>query len=218
MQIVARFALEVIANAALDMLKPSGHAENPLAAVPRLGPDRSALAGAVHDPVRNAAQRHHGARKKRRRLRQPAETRGDPGAMAMRKLLGIGERAARRHGENSFAVAWMNAQRVAPRAAMPPQPYRIDLRAMFDEKARGFGGPLIEESAGGHVSKSGQREIAGILPYPPPVKSLGAKTNHLPNIQGQALNTPPPEGVRNKNFGFEYLEISSLRSEVMLIP
>ena len=151
MQIAARFALEIIADAALDMLKTSGDAENALAALSRLRPDRSALAGAVHDPVRNAAQRNHGARKKWRCLRQPAETRGDPGAMAVRELLGIGKRAARRHGENGFAIARMNAQRIAPRAAMPPQSYRIDLRAMFDEKARRFGGPLIKEGAGGHV-------------------------------------------------------------------
>src|SRR3954447_18633147 len=184
------------------MFKTSGDAQDSLAAVPRLRPHRSALAGAVHDPVRNAAQRHHGAREKRRRLRQAAETRGNPGAVTVRKLLGIGERAARRHGENGFAVAWMNAQSVTPRAAMPAQAYRIELRAMFDEKARGFGGPLIKEGAGGHVSKSGQREIARILPYPSPVKSFGAETNHLPNIQGQTVHARLWEGVWNKNFGF----------------
>jgi hypothetical protein len=54
---------------------------------------------------------------------------------------------------------------------------------MFDEKSRGFGRPPIKEGASGHVCKSGGQEFARILPYPPPVKSLGAKTNHLPNIQ-----------------------------------
>ena len=200
------------------MLKSSGHAENALAALPRLRPDRSALARAVHDPVRNATQGNDGARKKRRCFRQAAKARGDPGTMAVRKLPGIVKRAARRHGENGFAVARMNAQRVAPRAAMPAQSYRIDLRAMFDEKARRFGGPLIKEGASGHVCKSGQRKVARILPYPPPVKSLGAKTNHLPNIQGQAVNAPLPDGARNKNFSVECLRFTALRSEVILIP
>ena len=93
-------------------------------------------------------------------------------------------RAARRHGEDRFAVARMNAQGVAPRAAVPAQPDRIDLRAVLDQRVERFGGPPIEERASGHVCKSGEQEFARILPYPPPVKSLGAKTNHLPNIQG----------------------------------
>ena len=75
----------------LDMLGAAGDAENPLAAVARFGPHRAALAGAMHDPVRDAAQRHHGARKKRRRLRQPAETRGDPAAVTLREVLGVGD-------------------------------------------------------------------------------------------------------------------------------
>jgi hypothetical protein len=74
---------------------------------------------------------------------------------------------------------------------VPAQSNRIDLRAVFDEKSRGFGRPPIKERASGHICKSGEQEFARILPYPPPVKSLGAKTNHLPNIQGQiAVPTP----------------------------
>jgi hypothetical protein len=80
----------------------------------------------------------------------------------------------------------MNAQGVTPRAAMPAQPDRVDLGAVFDQKSRGFGRPPIEERASSHVCESGEQEFARILPHPPPVKSLGAKTNHLPNIQGLA--------------------------------
>ena len=42
--------------------------------------------------------------------------------------------AARRHGQDRFAVARMNAQRVTPRAAMPAQPNREDLRAVLDRE------------------------------------------------------------------------------------
>ena len=45
--------------------------------------------------------------------------------------------------------------------------------------------------------------MSRILPYPPPVKSLGAKTNHLPNIQGsadrQALQNGPETGIFTGN-------------------
>jgi hypothetical protein len=106
----------------------------------------------MHDPVRDAAQWNDGARKKWRRFRQSAETRRDPAAVLLRELLGVRKRAAGRHGENGFAIARMDAQRVAPRAAVSAQTYRIDLRSMFDEKARRFGGASVKEGAGGHVS------------------------------------------------------------------
>jgi hypothetical protein len=54
---------------------------------------------------------------------------------------------------------------------------------MLDEKPGWFGGTSIKERTG-HVCKSGTGNIAWILPYPAPLKSIGAKTNHLPNIQG----------------------------------
>jgi hypothetical protein len=136
---------------ALDMLSPSGDAEDPLAAVAHFRPHRAAAAGAMHDPVRNAAQRHHGARKKGCCLRQPTEARSDPAAVALREILGVCDGAAGRHGQDRFAVARVNAQGVAPRPAMPAQPDRIDLGAVFDEKSRGFGRPPIKEGASGHV-------------------------------------------------------------------
>jgi hypothetical protein len=186
LQIVAHFALQIIGHAALDMLGAAGDADDPLAAVADFGPHRAADTGAMHDLVGDAAQRHHGTRKKRRRLRQAAETGGDPAAVTLREILGVGDGAARRHGEDRFAVAGMNAQGVAPRTPVPAQPNRIDLRAVFDQESGRFGRPPIKERASSHVCQSGEQEFARILPYPPPVKSLGAKTNHLPNIQGLA--------------------------------
>ena len=59
------------------------------------------------------------------------------------------------------------------------------------QKARRFGRPPIKEGASGHICKSRHQEFAWILPYPPPVKSLGAKTNHLPNIQGLIAGPTP---------------------------
>ena len=178
------FALEVIVHAPLDMRRLARHAKDPLTAFARFRPHRAARAGAMHDPVRDAAQRQHGARKKWCRLWQTTETRGDPATVTLREILGVGDGAARRHGQDRFTVAWMNAQRVAARAPMPAQPHRVDLRAMFHQKARRFVRPPIKKGASGHVCDSGEEEFARILPYPPPVKSLGAKTNHLPNIQG----------------------------------
>jgi hypothetical protein len=153
------------------MLGAAGYAQNFLAAVAGFGPHRAALARAMHDPVRHAAQRYDCASLERRRLRQTAETRGDPAAMKPRKVLCFHERAARRHGQDGFTVGWMNAQGVTARAAMPAQPDRKDLRAVLDQKSRGFGGPPIKEGASSHVLESGEQEYTRILPYPPPGKS-----------------------------------------------
>ena len=59
MQILPRFALEKIVDAPVHMLDAAGHAQDLLAAVAGFGPYRAALAGAMHDPVRHAAQRNH---------------------------------------------------------------------------------------------------------------------------------------------------------------
>jgi hypothetical protein len=72
---------------------------------------------------------------------------------------------------------------------------------VLDQKSGRLGRPPVKKGASGHVCKSGHQEFARILPYPPPVKSLGAKTNHLPNIQGLAAYPPLQEGVGPKNFG-----------------
>jgi hypothetical protein len=74
----------------------------------------------------------------------------------LRKVLGFRERTARRHGQDGFAIGRMNAQGVTPRAAVPAQPDRKDLRAVLDQKSRGFGGPPIKEGASSHVWKSGE--------------------------------------------------------------
>src|ERR1700680_1531182 len=100
------------------MFAAAGDAEGPLTAFAVVGPSRAPLSGAMHDSMRDAAQWNHGSRKKRRRLRQPPKARCNPAAVTLREILGIGDRAARRHGQDRFAVAWMNAQGAAKRAPM----------------------------------------------------------------------------------------------------
>jgi hypothetical protein len=112
----------------------------------------------------------------------------------------------------------MDTQGVTPRATVPPQADRIDLGAVFDEKAGRFGGTPIKKCANGHFCGSKHQEIARILPYPPPVKSLGAKTNHLPNIQGQNVKAALQDGVRNKNFSSKDAGFGSPSSEATIIP
>ena len=58
-EIAARLALEEIADAAADMRRLAGDAEEPVAVrIVGLGPDRAARAAPVHDAMRHAAQRH----------------------------------------------------------------------------------------------------------------------------------------------------------------
>ena len=101
---------------------------------------------------------------------------------------------------------------------MAAQPDREELRAMLDDKSRGFVRPPIEEGASGHICKSGEEKFTRILPYPPPLKSLGAKTNHLPNIQGFACPRPLQDGLGTKNFGWNRPSGRLPRTEVILIP
>jgi hypothetical protein len=128
------------------------------------------------------AQRQRSPRCERYSFRQTAKTRRDPGAVALREILRIGEIAARRHGQDSFTAARMNAQRISSRAPMPPQLNRVDRSANFDCKRARLGGTTIKKGAKSHVSRSEGENDARILPYPPPRKSTLAKTNHLPNI------------------------------------
>ena len=151
MQILARFTLEKVVDAPVHVLDAAGHAQYFLAAVAGFGPHRAALAGAMHDPVRHTAQRNHCASMKRCGLRQTAETRGDPAAVKPRKLLGFHQSTARRHGQDRFTIGRMNTQGVAPRPAMPTQSNRKELRAVFDQNSRGFGGPPIKERTSSHV-------------------------------------------------------------------
>lgn len=121
LKIAARLALEEVADAAVDMFEPTGDAEDAFTAISHLGPHRAARAGAMNDAMRRAAERYHRARLERRGLRQATETRGDPRTVTLREVLRFGERAPRRHGEDGFAVARMNSERVAARTAMPTQ-------------------------------------------------------------------------------------------------
>src|SRR4051794_4194097 len=156
----------------------------------------------MHDAMRNAAQRHHCAGMKRCRLRQTAKTRGDPAAMQLRKVPGFGERAARRHRQDRLAIGRVNAQGVAPRAAVPAQPDRKDLRAVLDQKSRGFGGPPIKEGARSHILESGGEGYARILPYPPPRKShlncSAQKQIICPIYRGSGPDSPYRQGLEPK--------------------
>jgi len=105
----------------------------------------------MNDFVRDAAQRQHRARQKRRGLRQPPQAGGDPAAMPLREIPGVGDSAARRDRQDRFAVTWMNSKRVATGAAMPAQSNRVDLRAVLDQESRRFVRPPIKEGASGHV-------------------------------------------------------------------
>src|SRR5262249_56306721 len=105
-------ALEEVVDAAIDKLIAAGNAQHLVAALARLRPHRAALARAVHDPVRHAAERDHCARLERCGLRQTAETGRDPAAMQLRELARFRKRAARRHGEDRFTVRRMNTARV----------------------------------------------------------------------------------------------------------
>jgi hypothetical protein len=49
------------------------------------------------------------------------------------------------------------------------------------------------------------------------VKSLGAKTNHLPNIQGQSLKAALQAGVWNKNFGRKSAKVGPSNDEATII-
>src|SRR5262249_42887197 len=120
--------------------------------------------------------------------------------------------------QDGFAVGRMNAQRITARASVPSEPDRKDLRAMLDQKSRGFGGAPIQERAGSHVGKSGEEQVARILPYPPPWKSLGAKTNHLPNIQGLGLSKSLQDGSGTQFFGLEPPPRGPPRDELILTP
>ena len=115
------------------------------------------------------------------------------------KRLGVGQRAPRRHRQNGFAIARMNAQRVAPRTAMSSQANGENLAAMLDGERVGFSRAAIKECAKGHIYGSGRQEIDRILPYPPPREWALRKTNHLPNIMGFTPPCPLAFGPWNRN-------------------
>ena len=137
--------------------------------------------------------------------------------MSLGECLCFAHAAARRHGEDHLARRRMNAQRVTARAPMPAELDGEELRAVPDHESRGFGGPPVEERAGSHVWKSGEEQFPRNLPYPPPWKSLGAKTNHLPNIQGSGGLPPLPAGVGAKKFRSIPVQMRGSKTESILI-
>jgi hypothetical protein len=47
---------------------------------------------------------------------------------------------------------------------------------------------------------------------------IGAKTNHLPNIQGEPGSRPLPDGARNRNFRSDLADSALGRDEFIIIP
>src|SRR5262245_52780242 len=97
--------------------------------------------------------------RKRCRLWQTAETRRNPGAMTLSKVLRIDQITARRHCQNGFALAWMNSECVTARTTMAPELNSVDRRADFNGKGARFSGTAIKKCTKGHVSGSGQQEF-----------------------------------------------------------
>ena len=77
LEILARFALEEVGDAARHVRALAGNADE-RSALARFEPDPAALAGPVHDAMIDAAQRRHRARLERNRRRQTGEPRADP--------------------------------------------------------------------------------------------------------------------------------------------
>ncbi len=152
------FALEIVADPARQMPRIAGDAQEPLAVLADLGPRRAARLRPMRDAMRNAAQRQFAARRERRRLRQTAQARGNPGAVPLRERLRLLEAAARRHGQDDLAGRRLDAQRIAACQSVPAQPHQIDrgverdldrlrfLRRMEKQRAQPHGaGPKSRE-------------------------------------------------------------------------
>src|SRR5262249_4509373 len=118
-QVAPGLPMQEVAHPPGEMRSVAGNADQALTAFVGLGPDSSAYPAAMHDAMRDAAQRHVGAVSKWRSLRQPLEPRCNPAAMLLRKRLGFFQTAARRHGQDDLAGGRLDAQRVAPRLSMP---------------------------------------------------------------------------------------------------
>jgi len=74
--------MQEIIDAAVDVRRIAGDADQPLAGVAQFGPHRAAHTGAMLDAMVLAAQRDDGARLERRRFRQAMQPRRDPAAKA----------------------------------------------------------------------------------------------------------------------------------------
>ena len=84
---------------------------------------------------------------------------------------------------------------------------------MLDRECQRFGWSPIEKCTKGHVQRSERQKVAWILPYPPPLELLGAKTNHLPNIQSDPVCCPLQDVVGNKNFDSDLVDSALAKNE-----
>src|SRR5262249_33997480 len=150
--------------------------------------------------VADAAQRHTRAVGERHRLRQTVEPRCDPAAVFLGKLPGLAETAARRHGEDHFAGGGMNAQRVAPRLAMPPHPHWKCRAVEHDLKGLRFTRTAVEQGAQRHRraipnpgtedSRSGKWRYAHRLSFRGGAAQMTAET-----VAVSRPASPPPAGA-----------------------
>ncbi len=148
---VFEFALglpaQEIADAAVDVRRFAGDAEKPFAIVAAIRPDSAALAAPMRNAMGDAAERNHHAVRKWHGLRQPAEPRGDPAAMLLRELARFLQGSARRHREDHLAGGRLNAQSIAARLAMPPQPHKVDRLVEDHLNGLRLARPTIEQCA-----------------------------------------------------------------------
>src|SRR5687768_17721573 len=96
LQVSSCFPFQEIMDPPVEIFEFAGDTKNTLAAIARLGPHGTALAGAMHDPMGDAAQRNDRSVVEGCRLRQPPETCRDPAAVTLRKVFCFHERSPRR--------------------------------------------------------------------------------------------------------------------------
>ena len=113
-EVATRLALEEIDDAAAEMLRPPGDEHHRVLATVdhrhRAARDRD-----VADTVMHAAKRNRAAVGDRLGLRQLAHLVDQPSGVTVEEGAGLGQRAARRHGEHRRARRAADAERVVPR-------------------------------------------------------------------------------------------------------
>ena len=160
-EIALGLAAQEIADTTIDVPRVAGDAKQPLAARVDFRPYRAAHAGPVHDAVRFAAQRHHGAIGEGHGFRQPAEPRRDPTAVLLGEFARVLERAARRDGEDHLPGRRLDAQGVAPRLAVPAQLHEIDRSVENDLDRPRLSRAAIEQRTQRHGSSSRPKNLRG---------------------------------------------------------
>ena len=167
---------------------PATQSSAPAAAV-GLDPHRAALAAAMHDAMRLAAQRHLHPMRERRGLRQALEPRRDPAAMLLREFLCFPHAAAGRHGENDLARRRVDAQRVAACLAMTAQAHQIDRFVKNDLHGRGLARTAIQQRTKRHRRKSTLEQPRAEYCHSDDPAQHDPKNKPVPPMEGFLLRT-----------------------------